>query len=146
MSSWCLAAKDKRNFGGLLLQHLKGCQQCTEFRNQERNSNSLFNSFSWTSTLSSQNQQVKSHEDKHHYGGHKNSKLMQQNELEGQYNVLNPIQCNYVSKLGIGYPQTFWWDKAKEKKNHKPGFMWPLEKWLHYWVTFHLQIHSIPKM
>lgn len=31
--------------------------------------------------LSNQNQQIKSHEDKYHYDGHKDSKLMQQNDL-----------------------------------------------------------------
>lgn len=31
--------------------------------------------------LSNQNQQIKSQEDKYHYGGHKESKLIQQNDL-----------------------------------------------------------------
>lgn len=115
MSSWCLTAKNKSNFGDLLLQHLRGCQQCVKLKKKWRAKlNSLLNNFSWMSTLSNQNQQIKSHRDRYHYDRCKNSRLMQWNDLWGQYDALNQIQCNFISKLGIDYHQTFGRDKTKE--------------------------------
>lgn len=142
MSSWCLAAKDKRNFGGLLLQHWRDASNVVSSGSKRETQTHYL-----TVSAGHQPFQIKTNRSNPtRTNTAMAGKLMQQDELEGQYNVRNPIQCYYVSKLGIGYPQTFWWGKEKEKKNHKPAFMWPLEKWPHYWVTFHLQIHSIPKM
>ena len=58
-------------------------------------------------TLLNQSQQIKSQEDRYYYGGHKKSKLVQQSGPGGQFNALNQIQCNHISKPGIGRPQTF---------------------------------------
>lgn len=79
-------------------------------------------------TLSNQNQQIQSQKDTYHEGGHKKSKLMKKMIYKGQFNALNQIQCNHISKPRIGHPQTFWWGKTKEMRKEPPStFKWPLD-------------------